>query len=68
VPDIRIHDMRHSHATHLLKAGQHIKVVSERLGHAKTSITLDTYAHVMPDMQDGAVDALGTLLFGPKTA
>ena len=44
-------------------AGQPIKAVAERLGHAKTSITLDTYAHVLPDMQDGAVEAIGALLF-----
>lgn len=60
--------MRHSKAAHLLATGQHIKVVSERLGHAKTSITLDTYAHVLPNMQDGAVDALAALLCGPKSA
>lgn len=57
VPRIRLHDMRHTHATLLLAAGTPIKAVSERLGHAKTSITLDTYAHVLPDMQDQAIDA-----------
>src|SRR5215211_589565 len=62
VPKIRIHDLRHSHATLLLAAGQPLKVVSERLGHAKTSITLDTYAHVLPDMQDRAVDAIDAAL------
>ena len=66
VPKIRIHDLRHSHAT-LLAAGQPLKVVSERLGHAKTSITLDTYAHIPPGMQEGAVDALGVILFGEET-
>jgi integrase len=50
VPKIRIHALRHSHATLLLAAGQPLKVVSERLGHAKTSIALDTYAHVLPEM------------------
>jgi integrase len=44
VPRIRLHDMRHTHATLLLQAGTPIKAVSERLGHAKTSITLDTYS------------------------
>ncbi|MDP9363206.1 MAG: site-specific integrase [Chloroflexota bacterium] len=63
VPNIRFHDLRHTHATLLLRAGQPVKVVSERLGHAKTSITLDTYAHVLPDMQDGAVEKLGEILF-----
>jgi len=37
------------------------------LGHAKTSITLDTYAHILPSMQEGAVDALGAILFDAKT-
>jgi integrase len=60
---IRIHDLRHSHAALLLAAGQSLKVVGERLGHAKTSITLGTYAHVLPDMQDRAVDAIDEALF-----
>lgn len=62
VPRIRLHDMRHTHATLLLAAGTPIKAVSERLGHAKTSITLDTYAHVLPDMQDRAVEAIDAAL------
>ena len=63
VPTIRLHDLRHTHATLLLQAGTPIKAVSERLGHAKTGITLDTYAHVLPDMQDRAVDAIDAALF-----
>ena len=62
VPTIRLHDLRHTHATLLLAAGTPIKSVSERLGHAKTSITLDTYAHVLPDMQDRAVEAIDAAL------
>lgn len=62
VPRIRLHDLRHTHATLLLAAGTPIKAVSERLGHSKTSITLDTYAHVLPDMQDRAVDAIDAAL------
>ena len=50
--EIRFHDLRHTHATQLLKAGVHPKVVSERLGHASIGITLDTYSHVMPGMQE----------------
>ena len=42
------------HATQLLRAGVHPKVVSERLGHASIGITLDTYSHVMPGMQEEA--------------
>lgn len=48
---IHLHDLRHTHATLLLKAGVPVKVVSERLGHANVTITLEIYAHVMPGMQ-----------------
>jgi integrase len=54
LPRIRFHDMRHSHATHLLASGVHPKVASERLGHSKVGLTLDTYSHVLPNMQAGA--------------
>lgn len=54
--DIRIHDLRHTHATLMLKAGVHPKVVSERLGHANISITLDIYSHVLPGMQEAAAE------------
>ena len=56
--EIRFHDLRHTHATQLLKAGIHPKVVSERLGHASISITLDTYSHVMPGMQEEAAERI----------
>lgn len=59
--EMRFHDLRHTHATQLLRAGVNVKVVSERLGHANVSITLNTYAHVLPDMQQSAVDAMGWL-------
>jgi len=51
---IRFHDLRHSHATHMLAAGVHPKVASERLGHSKVGITLDLYSHVLPGMQSEA--------------
>lgn len=51
---IRFYDLRHTSATLLLKAGEHIKVVSERLGHSNIAITLEIYAHVLPTMQEGA--------------
>ena len=53
----RFHDLRHTHATQLLKAGVHPKIVSERLGHSNISITLDTYSHVLPGMQEDVVAA-----------
>jgi integrase len=50
VPRIRLHDLRHTHVRLLLAPGTPIKAESERFGHAKTSITLDRCAHVLPDM------------------
>ncbi|MFA5368051.1 MAG: tyrosine-type recombinase/integrase [Dehalococcoidia bacterium] len=51
---IRLHDARHSHASLMLKQGIHPKVVQERLGHANISVTLDTYSHVAPGLQEAA--------------
>jgi integrase len=59
---IRLHDLRHTHATHALRAGVHPKVVSERLGHSTITITLDTYSHVLPSMQREAAEAVAALL------
>jgi integrase len=71
LPRIRFHDLRHAHATHLLKSGVHPKVASERLGHSKVGITLDLYSHVLPGMQEDAAarvdDALQAAINkGPK--
>ena len=52
--DCRLHDLRHTHATMLLRQGVHPKVVQERLGHANIGITLDIYSHVAPHMQEEA--------------
>jgi len=51
---VRFHDARHSHASLMLKAGIHPKVVQERLGHASIQITLDTYSHIAPGLQAAA--------------
>ena len=51
---IRLHDARHTHASLMLKAGTHPKIVQERLGHASIQITLDTYSHVAPGLQEAA--------------
>ena len=64
VPPIRFHDLRHTHATLALQAGIHPKIVSERLGHASTSFTLDVYSHVTPSMQQQAADVMCALLSG----
>ncbi|ACZ62560.1 tyrosine-type recombinase/integrase [Dehalococcoides mccartyi] len=52
--NLRLHDLRHSHATLMLTAGVHPKIVSERLGHSTVAFTLDTYSHVIPGLQDAA--------------
>ena len=66
LPTIRLHDLRHTHATLALRAGIHPKVVSERLGHATVSITLDTYSHAIPAMQEEAAALIARLVFAAK--
>jgi integrase len=61
LPPVRFHDLRHCHATLLLTQGVHPKVVSERLGHASVGITLDTYSHVLPTLQQVAAEAFDQL-------
>jgi integrase len=64
LPVIRLHDLRHTHATLLLAAGEPVKVVSERLGHASATITLTVYQHVHPGMGRQAADRFAALLDG----
>jgi integrase len=64
LPDIRLYDLRHTTASLLLSAGENPKVVSERLGHASIVLTLDTYSHVLPTMQQTATDKLEKMMFG----
>jgi integrase len=70
LPPIRFHDLRHSHATIMLKSNVHPKIVSERLGHSRVALTMDTYSHVIPGMQEGAAAAIdaafGTALDKPR--
>ena len=68
LPRIRLHDLRHTHATLLLAAGVPIKVVSERLGHTTIALTMDIYAHVLPAMDRDAAAAYGRLLDEPDEA
>ena len=65
---VRLHDLRHTHASLMLKAGVNPKVVSERLGHASVNITLDTYSHVMPGLQEEAAERFSRLLSHPDGA
>jgi integrase len=64
LPRIRLHDLRHTHATLALKSGQHAKVVSERLGHATVAFILDVYSHVVPGMQKQLAEQLGAMVLG----
>jgi integrase len=61
LPPIRFHDLRHTAATLLLAEGQHPKTVSEMLGHATITITLDTYSHRVPVLHQNAADAMDRL-------
>lgn len=64
VPAIRLHDLRHTHASLLLGAGVPVKVVSERLGHASATITMNVYQHVMPGMQQEAAAKFAAIVGG----
>jgi integrase len=68
LPRIRLHDLRHTHATLALKASVPVKVVSERLGHASIAFTLDTYAHVLPGMQAEAAEIVAALVVERPTS
>ncbi len=64
LPPIRLHDLRHTYASVALAAGVHPKVVSERLGHASVSFTLDVYSHLLPTIQREAAQQVAALIFG----
>ena len=61
---LTVHELRHTHASLLFEAGQSVKVVQERLGHASAQVTLNTYAHLLHDAQSRAAAALDDLLEG----
>ncbi|MCH8080408.1 MAG: tyrosine-type recombinase/integrase [Proteobacteria bacterium] len=58
---VTFHDLRHTHATHLLEQNIHPKIVSERLGHSTIALTMNTYSHVMPTMQEEAANKVDEL-------
>ena len=64
LPRIRLHDLRHTHATLMLKEGVPVKVVSERLGHSSVAFTMQVYQHVLPGMQADAARRFGETVFG----
>lgn len=63
---VRLHDVRHTHASLLMAAGVPVKVVSERLGHASPTFTIETYQHVLPGMQAEAAKLFEHLLTGAR--
>ncbi len=64
---IRLHDARHTHASLMLKQGVHPKIVQERLGHASIQITLDTYSHVAPGLQQAAANRFDDIVLPAET-
>ena len=67
LPPIRLHDLRHSVASILLAQGVHPKVVSELLGHATIALTLDTYSHVIPSLQQEAAAVVAAAVLDPAS-
>ena len=68
VPRVRLHDLRHSHATQLLAAGVHPKIAQERLGHSSIGVTLDLYTHITETMQQDAAAKLDSAFRSVITA
>jgi integrase len=68
MPGLHVHDLRHAHATLMLGQGVHPEIVSERLGRASVNVTLDTYSHVLPGLQEAAAAALDSILADPPIA
>ncbi|MCU5743786.1 tyrosine-type recombinase/integrase [Bacillus cereus] len=64
VKKIKTHNLRHTHATILLKQGVNPKIISERLGYTDISLTLKIYSHVLPSMQEEGVKNFGENIFG----
>ena len=62
LPKIRFHDLRHTAATLLLQEGVHPKVVQELLGHSQISVTMDTYSHVLPTLQQDAAQKMNKII------
>ena len=67
-PHIRLHDLRHLHATLALAAGVAPRVLADRLGHSTTAVTTDTYQHVLPDLDHDAARRVAALVFAAPGA
>src|SRR5437762_5692779 len=68
LPLFRLYDLRHTYATLWLLNGENPKVAAERLGHSTIVLTLDTYSHVLSDMQEEAAKRIEKVLFGKMSA
>ena len=66
LPQVRLHDTRHSHATALLRAGVDVKVVAGRLGHSSTSVTQNVYQHRVEQLDRAAAEKVAGMLFGAR--
>ena len=66
VSQIRFHDLRITHASLMLQLGVNVKVISERLGHASTKITLNHYSHSLPAMQKEATTAFDNFIYAAQ--
>ncbi|PEV10855.1 integrase [Bacillus thuringiensis] len=64
VKKIKTHNLRHTHATILLKQGVNPKIISERLGHTDISLTLSIYSHVLSNIQEEGVKNFGKSIIG----
>ena len=67
LPRIRLHDLPHTHATIVLRAGVPVKAISERLGHETPAFTMKQYAHVMPGMQAEAAASISRVVFADRS-
>jgi len=66
IKPIRLHDARHTHASIMLKQGVHPKIVQERLGHSSITMTLDTYSHVAPGLQQAAAEGFNKMVLSNR--
>ena len=67
LPRLVVHELRHTHATLLLRAGVPVHIVAKRLGHRDPSVTLNVYADVIPDDDTSAVDVFRKAVWGGMT-
>ena len=67
LPDLRLHDLRHAHASGLIRANVHPRVVQDRLGHSSAAFTMQVYGHVAAGLQQKAAESFAELIKGSST-